>query len=99
MAGEQSGFLGGQRRGAREGESGVAQEQLNAAAFQPAHAGPFALLPQGLEVVFEISQMTVGAQRTPAVAVAERVEMLVARERPRLVVEALQQAMEELAHP
>src|SRR5256885_13185140 len=98
MVGEQTGFLGAQRRGTREREPRMAQHQLNAAAFQPAHPRPFAVLPQGLEVVFEIAEMAIRAQSAPPVPVAQRMEMLVARERPRLVVQALQQPKKELAH-
>jgi hypothetical protein len=98
MAGEQTGFLCAQRRGARKREPWMAEHELNAAVFQPAHPRPFAVLPQSLEVVFEIAQMAIGAQSTPAVTVAQRMEMLVARERPRLVVQALEQPMEELPH-
>src|SRR4051812_10329616 len=84
MAGEQTGLFRAQRGGAREREARVAQHQLNAAAFQSAHARTFAVLSQRLEVIFEIAQMAIGAQGAPAIAVAERMEMFVARERPRL---------------
>jgi len=89
MVGEQTGFLCAERRGTRKREPGMAQHQLDAAAFQPAHPRPLAMLSQGLEVVFQIAEMAVGAQSALAVPVAERVEMLVARKRPRLVVQAL----------
>src|SRR5205823_6725034 len=79
-------------------EPRVAQDQLDSAALQPADARPFAVLPQFLEMIFEIAQMAIRAQRAPAVAIVQGVEMLVARERPRLVVQALQEPVEELAH-
>src|SRR5207248_5128179 len=74
------------------------EDQLDSAVRKPPHARPFSVLPQSLEMLLKIAQMPIGAERAPAVAVAERVEMLVARERPRLVVQALQEPMEELAH-
>src|SRR5205085_11805674 len=98
MARGQPGLLAAQHRRARRRESRVAEDQLDSAVRKPPHARPFSVLPQSLGMLLEIAQMPVGAERAPAVAVAERVEMLVARERPRLVVQALQEPMEELAH-
>jgi hypothetical protein len=89
MASEQPGFLCAQRRRARECEARMTQDQLDAAVGKSPDARPFPVLPQCLEMILEIAQMAIGSQRAPAVPVAQRVEMLVARERPRLVVEAL----------
>jgi hypothetical protein len=49
-------------------------------------------------VIFQIAQVAIRTKRSPSGAVAQRVEMLVARERPRLVVQAQKQPVEELAH-
>src|SRR5438270_6889145 len=99
MVGEQAGLLRAERSGACEREAGMAQDQLDPAFRQTADARPFPVEAKRLEVLFQIAQMAIGSERALALAVAQRVEMLVARERPRLVVQALEKPVEELAHP
>jgi hypothetical protein len=61
-------------------------------------ARKLAALAQLGEAQLEIAQVTIDAQRAPRLRIGERMEVLVARERARLVVQALHQPVEELAH-
>src|SRR3954468_12248176 len=96
---KQPGLFGAESRGAREREAAVIESDLHAAVRQPANAGSLPVKLQFRQVIFQISQVAIRTKRSPPGAVAQRMEMLVARKRPRLVVEALQEPMEELPHP
>src|SRR5205814_403380 len=95
---EQPRFLRAQRRGAHHRQFAVAKDELHCASREVADTGRLTALPQLGEMLLEIAQMPIDPQRAPRSAVRERVEMLVAREGPRLVMEALHQPVEELAH-
>src|SRR3954451_11975638 len=73
------------------------EDELHATAGQRAHAGTLAPSAQRLEVDLQVAQVPIDAQRAPRLA-GKGMEVLVARERPGLLVEALDQPVEELAH-
>src|SRR5438105_11030217 len=98
MLGEQAGFLGGQGGGADHRQIGMPKHQLDAAVRQRPHARAFPLLSQTGEAHLEVAQVPIDVQRTARLAVVEGVEMLVARERAGLVMEAAHQPVEELPH-
>ena len=98
MAGQQARLLGGEGRGADHRKLPVTEDELHAAVRQRPHPGPLAPLALLGQACLQIAEMAVDVQRPPRLGVAEGVEMLVARERARLVVQALHQPVEELAH-
>ena len=75
----------------------MGEDQLHAAVRQRAQAGPLAARSQQFEVVFQVAQVAVDAQHAARLA-GESVEVLVARQRPGLAVQALEQPVEEVAH-
>lgn len=98
MEGQEARFLGRERRRADHGDVPVSQDELHAAVGQELDSGRLAALAQLGQARLEVPQMPVDAQRAPRLGVAEDVEVLVARERARLVVEAMHQPVEKLAH-
>lgn len=98
MAGEELRLLGRESGGPDYRQLRVPQDQLHSAVREAAHAGRLAPLAELGEALFEVSQMPVDAERAARIRVPEDVEVLVARERARLVVQALHQPVEELAH-
>src|SRR5215475_12685685 len=75
----------------------MAEHDLDGAPTQAAHPGTLAARPQQLEMPFEVPQMAIDTQGPPRLA-GEGVEVLVARERTSLLVEAPHQTVEKLAH-
>ena len=98
MAGQQARFLGGEGGGADHRQVPVAEDELHAAVWQRPNPRELALLAQLGQARLQVAKMAIDAQRAPRLGVAEDVEVLVARERARLVVQALHQPVEELAH-
>src|ERR1700737_3717498 len=97
VAGEQLRLLGGQGGGAHDRDASIAEHQANAASRQGEHPRALAGGLKGGQLHLQAPQGAIDPQR-PARLACEDVKVLVARERARLVVEPLHQAVQEVPH-
>src|SRR5438067_11378980 len=94
---EELDFLRRKRGGADDGQRGVLENELDGASPQRPDPRALAAGTQQIQVPRQVAQMTVDPQRAGRLS-GESVEVLVARERARLLLEALDEPVEELAH-
>ena len=86
MTREKPRLLGAERRGSDHRQVAMSKDQLHAAVREMPYPRRLAKLAQLGQALLEVAQMAVDVERALRTGIGEGVEMLVARERARLVV-------------